>query len=180
MSGSEPLVDVVIVAYCSAETLAASVGSVASDPAVADVIVVDNASPDDSAAVAEAAGARVVATGANLGFGGGCNRGAAAGRSPYVLFLNPDAAAQPGTVAGLAAHLAGSPRAGAVASELRFADGGRQPSRRRFPRWWLAPAEPGLSAELDERWYRRRARGPRVDWVTGACFRGDRSVCPAG
>ncbi len=34
----------------------------------------------------------IVRTGENLGFGRACNRGARRGKSPYILFLNPDAA----------------------------------------------------------------------------------------
>ena len=54
------------------------------------VIVVDNASRDDSAAVAEAAGARVIRNAANLGFGAGCNFGMDAAETEFVLLANPD------------------------------------------------------------------------------------------
>jgi glycosyltransferase involved in cell wall biosynthesis len=65
---------VVTVAYNSASALRGLLGSV---PEGVAVIVVDNASRDDSAAVAEAAGARVIRNAANLGFGAGCNIGMA-------------------------------------------------------------------------------------------------------
>jgi N-acetylglucosaminyl-diphospho-decaprenol L-rhamnosyltransferase len=113
--------------------------------------------------VAEACGARVVHAGANVGFGAGCNLGAAAGSAPYVLLLNPDAAAEPGTVAGLAAALARHPRAAAIASEV-----GDEPVRRRFPTLLRAPLEPGVAGRLDERWYRRHP-GP-VEWLSAPCL----------
>jgi N-acetylglucosaminyl-diphospho-decaprenol L-rhamnosyltransferase len=63
-----------------------------------ELIVVDNASPDDSAAVVGelAPAARVVRTGRNLGFAGGCNAGAAEARGDLLVILNPDAAPRPG------------------------------------------------------------------------------------
>jgi GT2 family glycosyltransferase len=62
-----------------------------------ELIVVDNSSDDGTAeAVRELApGAIVIETGANLGFAGGCNRGAAEASSELVCFLNPDAMVQP-------------------------------------------------------------------------------------
>ena len=155
-------VDVVVVAWRSAATLPACLASVVGDPAVASVTVVDNASPDESASVAAALGARVVEAGRNVGFGAGCNLGAAGGAAPYVLLLNPDAAVAAGTVAGLAAVLDADPRAAAVASEV-----GDDHVRRRFPRVWRAPLEPGLAGRLDERWYRRHP-GRAVDWLSAA------------
>src|SRR4051812_13334653 len=163
------LVDVVVVAFESAGTIDRCVRSVIGDPAVASVVVVDNASPDDSAAVARAAGAEVVHAGGNRGFGAGCNIGAGAGSAPFVLFLNPDAEVARGTAAGLAGHLAASPRTAAVGSEVIDGAGRPQPSRRRSPSVGRAPFEPGLAARLDERHYRRRGTA-HVDWVSGACF----------
>lgn len=56
------------------------------------VIIVDNASGDGSAdnLTATAFPVTVLRNSVNVGFAGGCNQGAAAGSSPYVLFLNPD------------------------------------------------------------------------------------------
>jgi glycosyltransferase involved in cell wall biosynthesis len=87
---------VVTVAYNSAAALRGMLGSV--PPGLA-VIVVDNASHDDSAAVAEAAGARVIRNAANLGFGAGCNNGIAAeemawSRLHYMVLMRGSAAAR--------------------------------------------------------------------------------------
>jgi len=78
---------VVTVAYNSAAALRGMLEGV--PPGLA-VIVVDNASRDDSAAVAEAAGARVISNTANLGFGAGCNIGIDAAETEFVLLANPD------------------------------------------------------------------------------------------
>jgi GT2 family glycosyltransferase len=58
-----------------------------------EIVVVDNASGDGSAERLQARfpGAKVVALEVNLGFAGGCNRGAAVAKGDYVAFLNNDA-----------------------------------------------------------------------------------------
>ncbi len=63
-----------------------------------ELIVVDNASPDDSAAVVAelAPRARVVTMGRNRGFAGGVNVGADAATGDLLVILNPDAIPQPG------------------------------------------------------------------------------------
>jgi len=57
-----------------------------------EVIVVDNASSDDSVAMVEKEfpQVRLIANRENLGFTGGNNQGIAASRGRYVLLLNPD------------------------------------------------------------------------------------------
>jgi GT2 family glycosyltransferase len=55
------------------------------------VIVVDNASADDSVSVAHALADVVVANPRNRGFGAAQNQGVALATTPYVLLLNPDA-----------------------------------------------------------------------------------------
>lgn len=63
------------------------------------VIVVDNASTDDSQnAVAKLPGVTVVQSDQNLGFGKACNLGAQHASSDFLLFLNPDTAVYPGTL----------------------------------------------------------------------------------
>jgi GT2 family glycosyltransferase len=57
---------------------------------VEEVIVVDNGSEDDSAAVAEARGARVIRMGRNCGYAGAVNRGVSASTKPWILILNND------------------------------------------------------------------------------------------
>lgn len=122
-----------IVAWNSGEFIGQAVRSI---PMGTPVIVVDNASTDGSAAIAEEAGARVIRLAANIGFGPACNRGALeeGGTSRAILFLNPDAALCGGAPAleRLGAALDGEARLGAVAPALV----GRGQDRfqlRRFP-----------------------------------------------
>ena len=56
---------------------------------IAEVIVVDNGSTDDTAAVARAAGARVVSE-PTPGYGRACAAGVAAARTPILCFLDGD------------------------------------------------------------------------------------------
>jgi len=69
----------------------------------AEVIVVDNAGNDRP--VAERFGVRLVEPGRNLGFAGGCNRGAAETTGDVLVFLNPDTVVHPRALSRLAETL---------------------------------------------------------------------------
>src|SRR5579863_9596109 len=60
-----------------------------------DVVVADNGSTDDSAALAERAGARVLRLGRNLGFAAAVNRGVMETRADWVAILNNDVTLAP-------------------------------------------------------------------------------------
>jgi N-acetylglucosaminyl-diphospho-decaprenol L-rhamnosyltransferase len=98
------------------------------DPAVAEIVVADNASTDGSAAVARTAAphATVLPLERNLGFAGGVNAARRAARTPRLLLLNPDAVPAPGAIARLADALDTAPDLGAVAGRLVDADGAPQ------------------------------------------------------
>ena len=113
---------VVTVAYNSAAALRGMLGSV---PEGLAVIVVDNASRDDSAAVAEAAGARVIRNAANLGFGAGCNIGIAAAEAEFVLLANPDTRLDAVAIARLLGAADDFPDAAILAPTLRDETGAR-------------------------------------------------------
>jgi N-acetylglucosaminyl-diphospho-decaprenol L-rhamnosyltransferase len=82
-------------------------------------IVVDNASRDASAALAEAAGARVIRNARNEGYGRANNRGvAAAETADRVLIVNPDVILQPGAVDALLSAACAWPDAGLLAPRL--------------------------------------------------------------
>jgi GT2 family glycosyltransferase len=63
-----------------------------------EVVIVDNASSDGTAALVAGLGEHLhaIQTGANLGFAGGCHVGADATTAPLLLFLNPDSQPEPG------------------------------------------------------------------------------------
>jgi N-acetylglucosaminyl-diphospho-decaprenol L-rhamnosyltransferase len=79
---------IVSVAYNSAGVIGDMLSSV---PERTPVIVVDNASADNSADIATTSGALVIRLAENTGFGRGCNVGAVQATSEFLLFLNPDA-----------------------------------------------------------------------------------------
>src|SRR3989338_2390824 len=81
-----------------------------------EIVVVDNASVDESVAMAryEFPWARVIASERNLGFAGGCNKGARESVGKYFLFLNPDVELKKDTLKILIDFLETNHRAGAV------------------------------------------------------------------
>jgi N-acetylglucosaminyl-diphospho-decaprenol L-rhamnosyltransferase len=145
-----------------------------------ETILVDNASGDGTveAVRREHAEAIVVENDRNLGFAAGCNAGLARCTGQYVLFLNPDAEATPGTLPALVRFLDTHPEAGAVGARLVSASGEAQFSAGRF----LTPlnqfaevaglsrfaASPALRRSYDEETF--DGRPTEVDWVVGACL----------
>ncbi|WP_164736735.1 glycosyltransferase family 2 protein [Pararhodobacter zhoushanensis] len=85
-------ITVVSVTYNSGHVLP---GMLASVPAETPVVVVDNASPEGAPIPTAERDIRVIRSAVNHGFGWGCNAGAAVARTPYLLFLNPDARLTP-------------------------------------------------------------------------------------
>jgi GT2 family glycosyltransferase len=68
-----------------------------------------------------------------VGFGANVNRGVGATSGELVVIANPDTEPAPDTVETLRAFAASRPRCGIAGPQLRYPDGRRQPSRRRFP-----------------------------------------------
>jgi len=90
---------VVIVSHDSRTALGSTLPALVAQLREGDqLIVVDNRSGDGTPALVRelAPAARVIETGANLGFAAGCNRGVEAASGELVCLLNPDALPQPG------------------------------------------------------------------------------------
>lgn len=182
MKRSDTRVSVVVVAYRSADVLTECIRSVPSD---AEVIVVDQSSPDDTVAAVARSGraVRLIAAGANRGFGAGCNIGAANATGDTLIFLNPDARLTGDAAAILAAAAQGFP--GGVVGPRILDDAGhdvtharRRSSCRTDVLDLLVPVgvqpvrwrrEPQWDSEI----YRR---GGRVLYVHGACMAIDREL----
>jgi GT2 family glycosyltransferase len=108
----------------------------AADTAYAiEVLVVDNGSTDDTAAMVrdEFPAARTIAIDTNLGFARGNNIGLAAARGRYLFLLNSDTEVQPGALAALIDFMDAHPDAGACGPMLLNGDGSLQPSGRELP-----------------------------------------------
>jgi N-acetylglucosaminyl-diphospho-decaprenol L-rhamnosyltransferase len=180
-------VDVVVVAYNSRDTLRACVEPLAALPWV-DVTVVDNASPDDSAAVVADLPVRVVKAPRNGGFAYGCNLGMAGGRAEFVLLLNPDARIDPDSLTRLVEALHGDRALGAVGPRTLDEEGELVWSQRRFPRLRstyaqglflqrLAPQAGWTDEVIRDRGAYERPGAP--DWLSGACLLLRRSAVEA-
>jgi GT2 family glycosyltransferase len=141
--GTPPEVSVIIVSYNTRELLRECIESILCEqgerPAV-EVIVVDNASADGSAAmVAERfPQVRLIANADNRGFGAACNQGLEVARGRYALILNADIRAQPGALQRLVGFMDAHPDAAICGGQLRYPDGRIQPScARELTLWWV-------------------------------------------
>lgn len=113
-----------------------------------DVVVVDNASTDDTAqVVANAPGVRLVAA-ANHGFSHGNNRGLMTVSARYVLFLNPDTEIVEGTLQEMVQRMDESPEVGLAGCRQYLPSGELFWTMRRFPNAMRQFAE----AFFSERW----------------------------
>ncbi len=179
---SAPTIAYVIVAFRSEGLLAACLDAIDQDRAGRGwpIVVVDNASPDGSAAVARRHPSKpiVIVAGRNGGFGAGCNLGAAEVESDAVFFVNPDARLARGTSDTLLAELADPVVAVAGPSSvdlttMRAEAAGREPTlRTSVGHFLLLGRLPGL-----RRWFPALQipvgsvrSSSDVDWVGGAAL----------
>ena len=150
---------------------------------IAEAIVVDNASTDDSAEMVrtEFPLVRILANSSNRGFTAGNNQGLALSRGRYVLFLNPDTEVLGDALKAMVEYMDAHPEIGALGPELRYADGSLQSSRRRFPSLadaffestplaWHWPRNPWARRYRMEETPTDGERPELVDWVVGAAL----------
>lgn len=173
---------VVIVNYNTGDWLGRCLRSLAvsrGDLAV-DVLVIDNASVDGSADVADASaeGVRLIRNDTNRYLSPAWNQGAAATDAPYLLFLNPDTEWFAGTLADLVAVARRNPAAGMVGPMVRNLDGTIYASGRRFPSLLVGLGHAFVSLVRRDNAFSRRYRMDdwdrtterEVDWVSGCCM----------
>ena len=116
---------VVVVSYNSAPDLPPCLRSVQAATAAFETatVVVDNASGDDSAAVATALDAKVIRNPINAGFARAVNLGIRSNPADYVLILNPDVILKPDSVSRLTAALEADACLAAVGPGMVAGDG---------------------------------------------------------
>jgi len=151
-------IGVIVVSFASASTLEACVFRLLAARDVARVVVIDNASPDDSAARVQRMALRdprltVVRNDENRGFAAACNQGATAVSQPWIAFVNPDAYVERDTLSRLVAHATARAGAGLLGVELVDEAGAVDPASRR--------ADPSLRDQLS-------GLGRREDLFLGA------------
>jgi GT2 family glycosyltransferase len=170
---------VVIVTHNSRRVVGATLEALAAQLRDRDeVIVVDNASSDGTAsAVGELAPwARLVETGANLGFAGGCNRGAAEASGELLVLLNPDAVPQAGWRDGIERPLA-EDRGWSAWQGLVTADRGATVNTRGGVVHFTGIAwAGGAGAAIDELAPLQTLAAEEPGFVSGACLAVPRSV----
>ncbi|MEW6267720.1 MAG: glycosyltransferase family 2 protein [Thermodesulfobacteriota bacterium] len=165
-----PSLSVVVVNWNGAAYLGDCLESVRGEDR--EVLVVDNASTDGSAALVAQRfpDVRWLANPDNLGFARAANRGLRAARADHVLFLNPDARANDEAIAAAVSLLAQRPDVGLVGVAVRDANGRLTPT-----------VEPFFSLAALRRPWVRRVRAPQgpepveIDWCHGAFFLGRRA-----
>jgi len=179
--------DAVIVNYNAGALLARAVASLQRSPRVARIVVVDNASVDDSLArleaeCADATRLTVLRSAANLGFARGCNLGAARTDAPFVLYLNPDCVVADDAVELLLETLAARPEAGMAGPMIVNPDGSEQAgARRAIPTPWRSFVRAFGLSRLSARYPRLFSdfllhsepvpdRPTRVEAISGACM----------
>ncbi|MDW5323439.1 glycosyltransferase family 2 protein [Plantactinospora sp. KLBMP9567] len=122
-----PVVSVVVVSYQTRELILTALATLGTAcPAESyEVIVVDNASTDGSAAAVEAAfpEARVIRLARNVGFGRAVNVGASRARGDWLLLLNPDTEPVGNVIGELLAFTRDRPGHGIYAGRTLAADG---------------------------------------------------------
>lgn len=188
-------IGVIIVSYNTAGLLRACLASLRACTLPLRVVVVDNHSPDGSAALvrAEFPEAELIALGHNAGYAGGTNEGLRAlgrhkaqgtgqhGLVSSILILNPDTEVQPGAIEALAGFLAAHPRVGLVGPRLLNPDGTLQRAAFRFPTLLMTALDlfpPGevLPGRLYDSWWHGRypqelGEAPfAIDHPLGACM----------
>lgn len=176
--------DIVIVNWNTGNALAVCLASIVQAASAIDlqrVVVVDNASTDDSLALAAAAPVTptIIRNADNRGFAAACNQGAAGSAADYLLFLNPDTRLEPGTLSRTLAFMEAPAQRDVGICGIRLLDDDGRPSTSaaRFPTPRVIAGEAtGLSRLLPALFPRhllteRDVTGTRdVDQVIGAYF----------
>lgn len=125
MISSEPLVSIVIVNWNVREFLRDCLVSIREEmrlePHDYEVIVVDNASADDSVSMIESEfdWVRLIRSDENLGFGRGCNLGYTHAAGTYVMLLNPDTVVTNHAVDTLLEKMLGDESVGIVGGRMQ-------------------------------------------------------------
>ncbi len=183
MSQVQPELSIIVVSFNTREMTLAALSSVAAETRTAhEVIVIDNASTDGSAAAiaAHPSRPRLVALDENIGFARANNLGGRLASGELLLLLNPDTVILDGAIDKLVAFSRARPEAQIWGGRTRFADGRLNPASAwgRMTAWSLFCRASGLAvifprsslfnSEAYGGWSRESER--EVDVVSGCFF----------
>jgi N-acetylglucosaminyl-diphospho-decaprenol L-rhamnosyltransferase len=177
---SRPDLSVVIVSWNTRDLTTACLASLPAGAGALtwDAWVVDNASRDDSVAAIrrEFPAVHVIANPGNVGFAAANNQGIAVCQGRYLLLLNSDTVAAPGSLEALVAFADAHPRAGVVGPRLENPDGSFQSGPTPFPSFWTELLSvTSIGRRLSYRGYPSRPEAASrtaqaADYVVGACM----------
>lgn len=173
---------VIVVTWNSSDELRACLGSIlADDPGGLEVIVVDNASSDDSPKIVreEFPSVNLIANTENYGFGKACNQGIKVSHGEFVVLINPDSEVQKGSLSALLEYGRENPDIGVFGLKVLNCDGTLQYSCRHFPTLQAGifrntilghffPQNTYLTDYLMTGWDHNEPRD--VDWVSGCAM----------
>jgi len=158
-------------------------------PFTYEVIIVDNASSDDTVAKVKACGisqVQLLQNDRNVGFTKATNQAIDLSSGRYILWLNTDTILNPNVLCQLYQYLEENPRVGIVGPKVLNADGTFQPQcRRGLPTPWASLAH---LLRLDRLWPRHAGIGQyllsylpvdqacQVNAVSGCCLMARRQV----
>ncbi|WP_233260170.1 glycosyltransferase [Luteibacter sp. OK325] len=174
-SSEQPRISLVIPVYGKLEYTLACLRSIAANPPTDafEVIVVDDASPDDSVdTLIRVSGLRVLRNASNLGFVGSCNAGAAAAHGEFLVFLNNDTQVLPGWTEELLRCFELRADCGIAGSQLVYPDGRLQEAGA----WVFADASAWNIGRFDSRSDPAVRYARKVDYVSGASLAIRRTV----
>jgi N-acetylglucosaminyl-diphospho-decaprenol L-rhamnosyltransferase len=176
----QPDVSVVVVSYNTAHLLDQMFGALKATKGAfrCQVIVVDNASRDDSVEILRTrySCAELIENKVNVGFARANNQAIRQARGRYILLLNTDAFVSSDTLHKTIEFMDAHPRCGVLGVKLVGRDGSLQPSCRYFPTPWnvflastgLKRFFPGARLVDDMSWDHGSVR--ECDWVPGCYY----------
>lgn len=191
MGNKYPKVSIIIVTYNSSSVISDCLSALAgfqSNETDFEVILVDNASRDDSVAIGRSFPIvkTIVALESNTGFARAVTAGAELALGNYICLLNPDALATKSQISQMANWLDTNENDGVVAPTISHPDGrlrvisaGHQPTVWRMFTHYSGTSRLGkLSKSLEGHYLlpNQAINNREVGWVTGACLMIRRSV----
>ncbi|WP_105531405.1 glycosyltransferase family 2 protein [Solimicrobium silvestre] len=182
-------ISTVIVNYNAGDLLYACVNSLLNCPLKIEIIIVDNASSDQSLnALVGLPNVHLIKNVTNLGFAAACNQGTNKATAPILLFLNPDCSFKPGALVSLLETMCKDAEVGMVGGLLVNWDGTEQAGgRRAIPTPWRSFVRAFGLVRFSGRWpklfydfHLHKQKLPdhpiEVEAISGACMMVRRDV----